>query len=948
MHLKQLLYLSILGFSPMLAQSSTIPGTTEIVRAKQHVDTTALPLDKNVRHGKLPNGLTYYIRKNTEPQERVFMYLVNNVGSILENEQQRGLAHFLEHMAFNGTSHYPNNTLVDYLQKNGISFGADINAYTSFNETVYQLQLPSNDGELVNNGFQILQDWAQGISLEHSEIDKERGVIMEEKRAGKSLGERIQDKTLPVALNHSLYTQRIPIGTEQVIQHFPYQEIESFYKNWYRPNLQAVIVVGDIDVDQTEKLLKKQFSTLKNPEKKTQRRDYKIPLEGKNQFMVVTDPEITSTSIDISIKHPERKLKSAADFKQAIIKALFNDMMASRYNPIFRTANPPFLGGGASLSAFMGGLDVFSIQISAKPGRLKEGFYAVWREIFRAKQLGFTATELQRAKDSYRSQMENLLEEKDKIASSQYVQEYIQHFLNGIASPGIDMEMKLIDEILPNISLSDIQQVLQQYLKDSNRNIIVMAPEAEKASLPNETDMVSWINKLSKEKLTAYTEETSDLPLLKHKITTGTIVKEEKDDKLGTTTLTLSNNIKVLLKPTNYQNNQISFQGFSYGGTSIYDDKDFQSATNAVGLIGASGLGNYTADQFEKSLAGRTASASPFISETAQGISGYSNNKDLELALEMMYGYFTEPRLDTAIAAGILANAKDGLKDRDNNGDAVFQDSVIALLSGNNIRRTGLTLDKINQIDAQRALAIYKERFSDASGFNFTFVGSFDSEKIKPLIAKYIGGLPSSAQKAPEYRNLHINIPAGKIDKKFALSKEDKAMVYLVLSGEYEYNEQNNIALQAFREVLEIRLLERLREEEGGVYSPSIQMDYSKLPDARYTLTVAFSCSVTNAEKLAQYSVEEIEKLKKEGPSVENLNKFKANDKLNYESAMKTNDFWSNYLYSNLYNGDNMYRIFHRTELRDKLTPISVKDISHQFISNKNIIQIIQLPEAKK
>ncbi|NJI72339.1 insulinase family protein [Sphingobacterium kitahiroshimense] len=948
MHLKQLLYLSLLGFSPVLAHNSAAPGNTEIVWTKQSADTTALPLDKNVRYGKLTNGLTYYIRKNTEPQERVFMYLVNKVGSILENEQQRGLAHFLEHMAFNGTTHYPNNALVDYLQKNGISFGADINAYTSFNETVYQLQLPSNDSQLINNGFQILQDWAQGISLDHSEIDKERGVILEEKRAGKSLGERIQDKTLPVALNHSLYAERIPIGTEQVIQHFPYKEIESFYKNWYRPNLQAIIVVGDIDVDKTEQLLKKQYSTLKNPAKPTVRPDYKIPLKGKNQFLVVTDPEITSTSIDISIKFPEKKLKSAEDFKQSIIRALFNDMMANRYNPIFRTANPPFLGGGTSLSAFMGGLDVFQIQINAKPGRLKEGFDAVWREIFRVQQHGFTTAELQRAKDSYLNQIENIHQEKDKISSSQYVDEYIQHFLNGIASPGIDHEVVLINSILPTIGLQDIQQVLLQNLKDTDRDITVLAPEQEKAQLPDEATFVSWISALSKEKTSPYAEQSNDQSLLTGKPQAGTIVKEVKDETLGTTTLTLSNNIKVTLKPTNFQNNQISFQGFSYGGTSLYNDQDFQSANNAVNFVGASGLGNYTADQFEKSLAGRTASASSFITETAQGVGGFSNNKDLELALEMMYGYFTEPRLDTTVIAGILDNAKDGLKDRDKNGDAVFQDSLMAILSGNNIRRTGLTIDKINQINPQRAFEIYKERFSNASGYNFTFVGSFDIEKIKPLIATYIGGLPSTGNQAPTFRNLNINIPAGKIEKKLALSKEDKAMVYLILSGGYDYNAENNIALQAFREVLEIRLLERLREEEGGVYSPSIQMDYNKIPDERYTISVGFSCSVANADKLAQYSLEEIEKLKNDGPSEDNLNKFKTNDKLSYEAAMKTNDFWSNYLYSNLYNGDDMYRIFNRSALRDKLNQNDVKNIAKKFVSDKNVIKIVQLPEANK
>ena len=948
MHLKHLLYLSLLGFSPVLGHSHTIPGQTEIVWTKSSADTTTLPLDKSVRHGKLANGLTYYIRKNVEPQERVYMYLVNKVGSILENEQQRGLAHFLEHMAFNGTTHYPNNTLVDYLQKNGISFGADINAYTSFNETVYQLQLPSNDSELVSNGFQILADWAQGITLEHSEIDSERGVILEEKRGGKSLGERIQEKTFPVALNHSLYTKRLPIGTEQVIQHFAYQEIEDFYKNWYRPNLQAIIVVGDIDVDKTEERIKKQFAALKNPANPTPRPEYHIPLKGKNQFMVVTDPEITSTSIDITIKHPEHKLKSDADFKHSITKTLFNEMMAGRYSPIFRTANPPFLGGGASLSGFMGGLDVFQIQLSAKPGRLKEGFDAIWREIFRAKKLGFTASELQRAKDNYISQMENLLEEKDKIGSSQYVQEYIQHFLNEVASPGVDYEIKLMREILPTIGLSDIQQVLQQYVKNSDRDIVILAPEAEKASLPTEKQMISWINKLSKEKLSPFKEELSNLPLLQHQPQEGTIVKEEQDSKLGTTTLTLSNNVKVVLKPTSFQNNQISFQGFSYGGTSLYDDQDFQNATNAVGLVMASGLGNYNADEFEKSMAGKMASAYPFISETAQGISGMSNSKDLELALEMMYGYFTEPRLDTVIASGILANAKDGLKDRDKNGDAVFQDSLMAILSGNNIRRTGVTMEKINQIDPQKALEIYKERFADASGYNFTFVGSFDIEKIKPLITTYIGGLPSSGKESPSFRNLNINIPSGRINKELALSKEDKAMVYLILSGDYPYQPQNNMALQAFREVLEIRLLERLREQEGGVYSPSIQMDYSKLPGQRYTLTIAFSCAVPNVDKLSQYTIEEIEKLKHEGPSAENLNKFKANDKLNYEAAVKTNDFWSNYLYSNLYNGDDMNSVFERSALRDQLSVEAVKQTALKFISDKNIIKIVQLPEANK
>ncbi len=646
----------------LLALTVTLSGFSQTrvktTKEKEKVNNTTvsqkLPLDTAIKTGKLPNGFTYYIRRNTEPKERVQLYLATKAGSVLENEQQLGLAHFMEHMSFNGTKHFPKNELVNYLQKSGVRFGADLNAYTSFDETVYQLPLPTDDPALFKNGMQIMRDWAQDALLDPSEIDKERGVVLEEKRLGKGAQERMQNKYLPMLFNNSRYAKRLPIGTEEVLKSFKPEDIKQFYKDWYRPNLQALIVVGDVNVAQVEKMIKEMFSDLKNPDKPLPRTKYTIPLLNKNQFMAVTDKEMPYTVAQVMVKHPGAEMKTTSDMRNSIIRSLYNQMMGARFSELLKQADPPFLQGGSSIGGFMAGLDVASAYVVAKPGELEKGFKAVFTEIERARNYGFTSTELDRAKQSYMTSMEATYKEKDKTSSENYVQEYLRLFLEEEASPGIEYEYNFAKNTIAGISLAEVNAVTAKYLTDVNRDVVIMAPEKDTAALPAEATVNSWIQSVKQNKIAAYVDEVSDKPLLSVKPAPGKVVSEKKISQIGVTELTLSNGVKVVLKPTDFKNDEILINAFSPGGTSLYPDADYQSAAAASSLAGRSGLGEFNSIQLPKMLSGKRVSVSPFIAERTEGISAFAAPKDLETALQLVYLYFTRPRKDPEIFKSVI------------------------------------------------------------------------------------------------------------------------------------------------------------------------------------------------------------------------------------------------------------------------------------------------------
>lgn len=940
--MKNYLKIYTCALAVLISASGVINAQTTSKPAKAPA-SEMIPLDPAIRIGKLPNGFTYYIRKNVEPKNRVQLYLANKVGSILENDDQRGLAHFMEHMGFNGTKNFPKNDLVNYLQKAGVRFGADLNAYTSFDETVYQLPIPSDDPEVLKNGIQIMRDWAKGATLDPVEIDKERGVVLEEQRLGKGAQQRMQDKYLPMLFNNSRYSNRLPIGTEAVLKNFTPATIQQFYNDWYRPDMQALIVVGDIDVNAMEATIKAKFSDLKNPAKPRERTNYRIPLTNKNQFIAVTDKEFPVTVAQIMIKHPESKLITKTDYRNSIVRRLFNQMLGIRFGDLSKQADPPFLQAGANIGGFLAGLDIYNAFVVAKPGELERGFKAVLTETERVKRCGFTQGELDRAKQSYLTNMEASFKEKDKTSSDNLVNEYVRNFLEQEASPGIAYEYDLAKTFTADITLQDVNQLSKTYITDVNRDVIIMGPEKDKDGLPAESTVDSWINNVKQENVTAYVDQVSDKPLLSAALPGGKIISEKKTAELGLTELTLSNGVKVFLKPTDFKNDEISFTAFSPGGTSLYSDADYQSAAYATSIIRSGGIADFNSVQLPKMLTGKRVSVAPYIAERSEGISGSTTPKDLETALQLTYLYFTQPRKDAETYKGLIAQIKGSLANRENDPNSVFADSVSAILGNYNVRRTGPSIQKVEQISLDRAFDIYKDRFADASDFTFTFVGSFDPEKIKPLLEQYLGSLPST-KRSETAKDLGIKIPSGKIDKKVYKGQEPKANVRLIFSGDYTYNEKNNNQLDALAEVLSIKLIERLREDEGGVYGVGARASYSKQPQGRYSLNISFGSAPENVEKLINSTLDEINKIRQNGAQAVDVEKFIAEETRTTETQLKDNGFWLSYLNNQLQNQEDPKQVLNYLSSLKELDPAALKAAANTYLSGNNYIRLVLLP----
>ena len=935
------------NFSFAQVKRKPVPSPKEKpVAAATQIKGNLLPVDPDVIIGKLPNGLTYYIRKNTEPKNRAELYLVNKAGSVLETDAQRGLAHFTEHMAFNGTRDFPKNELVNYLQKAGVKFGADLNAYTSFDETIYQLPLPTDSSKVFEKGFDILADWAGHVSFDPKEIDNERGVVLEEERLrGKNAQERLQNQILPVLLNNSRYAERLPIGKEDILKTFKPETIKSFYHDWYRPDLQAVIAVGDFDPKRVEQLIKDNFSELKNPANEKPRTKYSIPATPGTAVKIATDKEFPYTLCEIVVKLPETKVQTKADYLQSMRVNLFNQMLNERLSELTKQANPPFLFGRASYGGFLGHEDAFTSIAVAKPGELEKAIKAVVAETERTRKFGFTQTEFDRAKQDALTQMENGYKERDKTKSVNFVREYQQNFLNGEAIPGIAWEYKFFKENVDKIRLSDINALAGKYISDQNRAVVVEAPEKEKDKLPNDKTLLEWISSAGKS-VTAYVDNVSNKPLLAKEPTPGKIVSEKKDTVILTTTLTLSNGVKVILKPTTFKNDQILINGYHFGGTSLASDADFTSADMADNVIGNSGLADFNEIQLGKMLSGKNVHISPNITETTEGINGSSSPKDLETALQLVYLYFTQPRKDADIWQSSITQTKSVLANRSLDPTSVFQDTVSAVLSNHNFRRMVPSTEKLDKASLDKAFAFYKDRFSDANGFTFTLVGSFDADKIKPLLEKYLGSLPSG--KGDEtYKNLGIHIPAGQLTKDVHKGIGDKSSVQLVFSGDYDFNPDNNLQVDALNEILNIKLIERLREKEGGVYAPGVRPNMVKIPNQRYSIIVYFGCAPANVEKLINATMEEINKIKQNGPEAVDIQKFVAEESRSTEVQLKENTFWAAHLAASTQNGEDPDAVLHHIKDLNKVTVQSVKDAANKYLSGNNLIKLILLPEKQ-
>jgi len=909
--------------------------------------STKLPFDNQVIKGKLKNGFTYYILKNKEPENRVTMYLANKVGSVLETEEERGLAHFLEHMQFNGLKHFPKNELIDYLQKAGVRFGADLNAYTSFNETVYQLPIPSDDPELLKNGLQVIRDWAQDALLTEEEIHKERSVVLEEMRIGKGAHQRMRDQYLPFLLNNSIFSNRLPLGTPEVIQHFSPETLRQFHKKWYRPDLQAVIIVGDIDVHAIEAEVKRLFSDLKTPADAPGRSQMSVDLLDKNQFMAVSDAEMPYVVGQLFYKYKKEKIRNLSDYRKELHKSVFNQLLGSRLLEIMQQANPPFLQGQGSFQEFLGGIDVLGLNYVAKPGEIESGFKALMQEMERVKRFGFTQTEFDRAIKNMLKSNELAYNERDKKKSDSYINSYLNNFLKEDPALSNEDRYQISKQLIPSLTLTELNQLMQDYDIHQNRDIIYLSSEKEQAHIPNEEQVNQWIAEVENAEISPYIDPISSLPLLKTEPKAGTILQKEEIPEIGVQKLTLSNGVSVILKPTNFKNDEIKISAFSPGGSSLYADSDFYSADNSTYLVGTSGLGQLNKDEFTRFMTGKAVQVFPTISERYEGISAVSDKDGLKTAFELIYGYFVEPKVDDQSFQSFMSRNIAALDNKLSDPNAVFSDSINQVLYGNQIRRLNPTVEFIQSTDKDRALEIYKERFADASDFTFVIVGSFTESEIHPYLEQYLAALPNIHRKESA-RYLGILEPQKGVQKTVFKGKEDKATVILSYIGDYAYSEQKNLDMDALASILSVKLLERLREEEGGVYGVSARINYKKFPNNRYRANITFGTGKDQVESLIQATKDEIQKIQKNGPAAIDLEKFKMEERRQLEVSLRENSFWLGHLTHALQNQEDPTYILTYLQEVDKLTAKRIQKAAQEYLKDNQRFQFILLPEQEK
>lgn len=904
----------------------------------------ALGTDPALRHGKLRNGFTYYIRKNVMPKGRATIYLVSKAGSILEGDDQLGLAHFIEHMSFNGSRHFPKNRQLDYLQKCGIRFGADLNAYTSFNETVYELPIPTDDQVLWKNGLQIVRDWAQEATLEGEEIERERGIVLEEMRLNRGARQRMQDQILPVLLNGSRYVFRTPIGTEKIIRNFSHQTIRTFYRDWYRPDLQAVIIVGDIDVEKVRKQVIGMYSDLRIPRVPRTRNNYAVELKGKNSFKVVTDPEKGNAVIDIYIKRKEQPVKTEQDFRKAVVKRLFSEMFTLRMQQQRERAAGVLKNLTGGFSPLMGGLETFSVQIVPYQGRLKPAFEQAWAIISAVKTDGFSADEFRAGKNILAAQIRSQKAGREAQSSTILANSYKKHFLTGSAVFGPQKEYQLMEKFAGLINLSELNSLAAASLLDIDRDIILTAPEKDKNNLPDAPELSAWmVNAIRATPEPFHIQNKTAEGLMSKLPAKGRITSSRDIPEMGITEWVLSNGARVVLKPTQFKNDQILILASSHGGTSCYAESDFQSAANSAGMVSSFGIGRFSGSELAEITGSRKISMQPFISETGEGLSGSSTTAGLGAAMELIHLYFTAPRKDKTVFDRIIHDSAEGISQRYTDPNAVFADSVSAVLGSYHPRRTGPTLDKLKQIELERMVDIYKERYANAGDFTFFFVGNIDMVKCRELVSQYIASLPDMGIRE-RVKDLGIRTPGGKLSKTVRAGFEDKASVRLMFGGDYQFSLEDNLNIMALQEILQYRLESRLRENEGGVYSPNVSSSHRKKPVGRFSFTVSFGCSTANVERMISAALEEMEAMVKKGISQDDLGKFKAEQVRQNELALADNGFWLGYLNAQYMDEGDIHAFPKLVELMKKLSPQILQKAAGRFFNKENYIRFVLLP----
>lgn len=902
-----------------------------------------LKLTPNVTQGTLSNGLKYFILPNKKPEKRVELRLAVNAGSIQEDDDQKGLAHFVEHMAFNGTKNFKKNDLVNYLESLGVKFGPDLNAYTSFDETVYMLQLPTDNEEVLKKGFTVLADWAFGISFDGEEIDKERGVIMSEWRTGLGAEQRMRNKYFGQLFYGSRYVDRLPIGDTSIIKNAPYDAFTRFYNDWYRPDLMAVIVVGDVEVAKVEKMIKDNFSQQQNPSTPRKRSSYYLPPHDDIKVSVVSDKEATRNIIRLLYKHPSAEVNSVGTMYAALKRELYNEMMNQRLEEISLSPESPFLFAYSGYGSQLRTADAYYSYASAADDKIEKALSALVTENERVKRHGFTSTELERAKANLMKEFETNFNEKDKIPSSNHARNLVSHFLYSDPFLEAETEMNLAKVLLPRITIKEINDLAKEWITDKNAGLVITKPE-NNITLKEE-DLLKVMENAKAGKIEAYVDKVSNKPLLERIPQKGKISAKSFDEKTGVYTLTLDNSLKVHYKITDFKNDEILMSSYVWGGHSLCEDKDYWSCVFADAIMEESGVGNFSKTEIQKMLAGKTVEVSPYVSELENGFTGKCKTTELETMLQLVHLYYTAPRQDTSAFKSFKTRQINTYKNLLTDPQHYFNDKVQKIIY-NEHPRVGYPTEKdMENLNLDAAYDFFQKEFRYSNAVNYFFVGNIEVKTFENLVETYLGSIPNLTRFNPEYnQNLNKNLVEGSISSNFKMGIAPKSNVYIRVHLKTDNPEKDELEFNMASSVLRIMLRESMREDKGGVYGVRVTgtMDYQ--PKSIFNLIVSFNADPPMTQELINLVMEGINNLKNQGPSEENLKKVKEMISMQMESDLKENGFWLRQMEKNDKNNTALSGLLQMVEKAKSMTTADIQMAARKLFENENFIEISMYP----
>jgi len=929
------------GFLTLLLALSAPLGAQEPVLSSPQ---DPLPRDPAVVVGTLENGLIYFVRANDQPENRAELRLVVNAGSILEDDDQQGLAHMLEHMAFNGTANFEKHELVSYLESIGMAFGPEINAYTSFDETVYMLQIPTDDPEIMATAFQILEDWAHQVSFDAEEIDKERGVVVEEWRLGRGAGARMQDKQFPVLFQGSRYAERLPIGKREILENFPHEALTRFYEDWYRPELMAVIAVGDFDAQAVESTIREHFSRVPARDNPRPRVLYEVPEHSETLFAIASDAEATASQVALLYKQPLGEEGTLEAYRRSLVEGLYNGILNSRLFELTQQAEPPFAFGGSGQGRLVRSGEIYQLVAMVPEGGIARGMEALLTEAERVSRHGVTATEMERQKADLLRGMEQAYAERENQESRTYASEYLRHFLEGEPIPGIEFEYRAVQALLPTITLEEVNGVAQAWMVDHNRVVMVNSPEKEGLVIPTEEELSALFQDVVAAEIAPYEDTATDEPLLAMMPTPSPVEKESFIPELDVTEWTLANGVRVLMKPTDFKDDEVVFQAYSPGGFSLSSVEEHMSASNAAQIVALGGAGSFSQVDLGKKLAGKAASVSPSIGELSEGLSGTASPKDLETLFQLIHLYFTAPRKDPIAFQAFQQQVGAFLANRGASPAAAFQDTLLVTMEQGHPRARPMSMEVFGEIDLDEAFSFYENRFADASDFTFFFVGAFEPQEMKPLVETYLGGLPS-IDREESWTDLDMDPPTGVIRKKVRKGVEPQSQTQIIFTGPFEYLPENRLGMRVMAGALEIRLRELIREELGGTYGVGVSGTYEKYPEPQYTVRISFGSDPERVEELVGAIFQEMEAFKAEGPTPEELQAVTEQERRSGETNRQENRWWVAQLrFADEYGSDPRFLL--DESLLAAVTAESVQRDAQRYLRVDNYVQVTLFPEA--